>query len=212
MARGGGGDLAGDAAEALLDELLEAPARAVAGEHGEIVQVEVGVLVGVGDLVVVYLGEPVVGGDGAGVREDEAADGVVHRAVLLDAPVGGVEVGVHDVLVVEVGGAHVAQLLALTAVEYVGLGDMLIAPAGEHGLDAVLDVLDGDGAVFDLALEIGRDLEREEVYDALVVLRAGGVESLGDGAAYLGDIEINKLALSFPDPVHLLSSCIFHLK
>ena len=89
---------------------------------------------------------------------------------------------------------------------------MLIAPAGKHGLDAVLDVLDGDGTVFDLALEIGRDLEREEVYDALVVLRAGGVESLGDGAAYLGDIEINKLALSFPDPVHLLSSCIFHQK
>ena len=52
---GGGGYLARDAAEALLDELLEAPARAVAREHGEVVQVEVCVLVGVGDLVVIDL-------------------------------------------------------------------------------------------------------------------------------------------------------------
>ena len=206
MAGRGGGYLAGNAAEALLDELLEAPARAVAGEHGEVVQVEVGVLVGVRDLVVVDLAEPVVRGDGAGVRENQAADGVVHRAVFLDAPVAGVEVGVHDVLVVEVGGAHVAQLLALAAVEDVGLGDVLIAAAAQHGLNAVLYIFHGDGAVLDLALEVRRDLDREEVDDALVILGARGLKGLGYRVADLGDVEIDKLSVSFPYPVHLLSS------
>ena len=46
----GGVDLAGDA-QALLDQLLQAPAGAVAGEHGEVVEVDVAVPVGVGDLL-----------------------------------------------------------------------------------------------------------------------------------------------------------------
>ena len=62
---GGGGDLSGDAAQPLLDELLQAPAGAVAGEHGEVVEVDLRVAVGVGDLLVVDLREPVVGGDSA---------------------------------------------------------------------------------------------------------------------------------------------------
>ena len=84
---------------------------------------------------------------------------------------------------------------------------MLIAAAGEDGLNTVLYVLDGDGDVFYLALEVRGDLEREEVYDALVILGARGLESLGYRAADLGDIEIYKIAVSFPYPVHLLSSC-----
>ena len=66
MARGGGVDLAGDA-QTLLDKLTQAPAGAVAGEHGQIMDMHVAVAVGGGDLLVVHLAEPVVGGDGTGV-------------------------------------------------------------------------------------------------------------------------------------------------
>src|SRR5699024_12338797 len=48
-----------------------APAGAVAREHGEVVEMNVGVAVGGGNLVVVDLAEPVVGGDGAGVGEED---------------------------------------------------------------------------------------------------------------------------------------------
>ena len=201
---------------ALLDELLEAPARAVAGEHGKVVQVEVAVLVRVGYLVVVYLAQPVVRGYRAGVREDEAADGVVHRGVLLDAPVARAQIAVHDVLVVEVGVLHVAQLLALAAVEDIRLRDVLVPAAGEDGLDAVLDILDGDGLVGYLVLEVRRDLEGEEVDNALVILRARGLEGLLYGVAYLLDVEIDKLAVPLFNPVHVIvllckTICFFSL-
>ena len=67
----GRGDLSRDAPQPLLDELLQAPAGAVAGEHAQVVEVDLRVAVGVGDLLVVNLGEPVVGGDGPGVGENE---------------------------------------------------------------------------------------------------------------------------------------------
>ena len=87
---------------------------------------------------------------------------------------------------------------------------MFIAAAGEHGLHAVLDVLHGDGPVLYLALEVGRGLYGEEVYDAVVILGAGGLKGLLDGAAYLADIEIDEFSVSLFNPVHLLSSCILN--
>lgn len=83
---------------------------------------------------------------------------------------------------------------------------MLIAAAAQHGLNAVLYIFHGDGAVLDLALEVRRDLDREEVDDALVILGARGLKGLGYRVADLGDVEIDKLSVSFPYPVHLLSS------
>ena len=59
-------DLARDA-QSLLDKLLEAPAGAVAGEHAQVVQVDIAVAVGVAYLIVIDLAEPVVCGDGSGV-------------------------------------------------------------------------------------------------------------------------------------------------
>ena len=97
-ARGGevggrcGGDRAGDAVEALLDEALERPSGAVAGEHVEVVDVVVAVAVGLADLGGVDLLEPVVRDDLARGVEDEAAEGVPLVGVGVDAPVGAVEV------------------------------------------------------------------------------------------------------------------------
>ena len=164
--------------------------------------VQVAVFVRVGDLVVVDLTEPVVGRDRAGVGEDQTADGVGDGGVLLDAPVLLLDIAVHQLLIVEQGGLHVAQLFALTAVKDVCLRNVVIAGADKDGLDAVLNVLDGDLAVFDLRLEIRRDLQREEVDHAVVILLLLRDERLADGRGDLAEVEIHDLIVSLYYLVH----------
>lgn len=86
------GDLAGNAVEALLEERLERPAGAVAGEHVQVVDVQVPAAVGVAGLLRVDLAQPVVGDDLAGGVEDHPAQRVALVGVGVDAPVGAVEV------------------------------------------------------------------------------------------------------------------------
>ncbi len=197
-----GGDLAGNAAQTLLNELLQTPAGAVAGQHRHIVDVEVAVAVGVGDLVVVDLAQPVVGGDGAGVGEDQTADGVGDGGVFLHAPVHDLKILVHDVLVVDHGLGDVAELFALAAVEDVGLGDVLVASAAQDGFHAVLDVLHGDLAVLDLLFEVRSDLQRQKVDGVVVILLFQGVKGLLDRCADLRNVEVNDLAVALDDTVH----------
>ena len=70
---GTGGDGAGDAVEALLEEVLERPAGAVASEHVQVVDVEIRVAVGLAGDGRVDLAEPVVGDDLAGGVEHHPA-------------------------------------------------------------------------------------------------------------------------------------------
>ena len=67
VACGSRGDLSGDTAEPFLYQLLQRPSGAVAGEHGKVVDVYVGISVSVCDLVVINLGEPVIRGNRAAV-------------------------------------------------------------------------------------------------------------------------------------------------
>ena len=102
MLGGAGGDGAGDTVEALLEEVLEGPAGAVAGEHVQVVDVEVRVAVGLAGGGRVDLAEPVVGDDLAGGVEHHPAQRVALVGVGVDAPVGAVQVlgdggdGVHS--------------------------------------------------------------------------------------------------------------------
>ena len=196
------GDLARDAAQPFLDELFERPARAVAGEHGEVVDVDLGVAVRVGDLLVVDLRQPVVGGDRAAVGEDQPAHRIGHGRILLDPPVGRLHIAVHQLLVVEQRALHVADLFPLFAVEDVALGHVGVARLPQHLLDAVLDVLDGDLPVLDLGLEVGRHLQSQQVDHARVILLLHGVERLCDRDGDLPDVKFGDLAVSLDDLIH----------
>ena len=202
VAGGGGIDLARDA-QPLLDQLLQAPAGAVAGEHGQVMQVQIAVAVGIGDLLVVHLAEPVVGGDGAGVGEDQTAHGVGDGGVLLHAPVLNVQILVHRLLIIQIGRLGVAQLLPLLAVKNVGLGNGFIAASGEDGLHAVLHILHGHLAVLDLGQEVGRDLQGQKVDDTVVIIGVGGFKSLLDGGGDLVDVKLNDLAVPLYDLIHI---------
>ena len=122
MRRRGGADLSRHAAKPLLDELPEAPAGAVAGEHTQIVQVQLCIPVRLRDLRVVNFAQPVICCDRAGVGQDQAADGIRDRGILLHAPVVDPEIVVHQLLVIEQRASDVAQLFSLLAVENIRLG------------------------------------------------------------------------------------------
>ncbi len=154
------------------------------------------------DLAVVDLGQPVVRGDRAGVRKDQTADRIRDRRVLLDAPVVDLQIVVHEVLVVEHRGIDVADLLALFAVENVRLCDVRIAGLGQNLFDAVLNLFNRDAAVLDLAFEIGRDVQREQLDHARMILLFGCFKRLGDGRRDLLNRKIRDLTVSFDNLVH----------
>ena len=201
MARRGGVDLARNA-ETLLDELLETPSGAVAGEHTQIVQMQIAVAVRVGNLLVIDLAQPVVGGDRAGVGENETADGIRDGGVFLHAPVVDLEIVVYGLFVVQHRVAHGAEILVLLAVENVCLGDVFVPAAGEDRLNAVLNVLDVDQLVLDLRLKIRRDHHGEKINHALVIIRLGRVECLFHGIGDFSDLKINDPAVALHNPVH----------
>ena len=204
MACGRRCDLAGHAAETLLNKLFKRPAGAVAGEHRKVVEMYIGVSVSVSYLVVIDLGEPVVRSDGAGVAEYKAADGISYGRILLNAPVGNINIAVDKLFVVENSRLDAAELLALAAIKNVCLCDIGVAGLDEHMLNAVLNILNGDERVLDLGLEISRHLEGEEVDCGGVILLLLRLKRLFNGFGDLVDVEFCDFSVSLYDLVHIL--------
>ena len=197
------GDLAGNAAQTLLDELLQTPAGAVAGEHRQIVQMELRVAMGIGNLLIINLAEPIIRSDGAGIGENQAADGIGHGRILLDAPVCNVQVAVHQALVVQNGGAHSAELLPVLAVKDISLGNLGIARPLQNRFHAILNGLDADLVVDDLGRIIRRHLQGQQVDDILVIGDLRGIEGLGDRVRDAREVELHRAAISLDDFIHL---------
>ena len=185
----GRGDFARDAAEAFLDQLLEGPTSAVAGKHGKIVDMDIGVAVSIGDFPVVDFGEPIVSGDGTGVGKDKATDGIGDGGILLNTPVGDAKVAVDDVLEVKVGVLDLAELGSLVAVIHIGFRDIDVSSLNQDDFDGILDLFDRDGVIFDLLVENGSDTQRKKLDDfarGILVLRG---KSALNGAGNLFEIE-----------------------
>ena len=186
MAGRRGCDFAGNAAEPLLDELAQRPAGTVAGQHGKIVKMNVCVSVRVCDFVVIDFGEPVIRGNCAGVGKNQSPDGIGDGGIFLDAPVCGFDVFIDELLVVEHCGFHVAQLFALSAVKDISLCNVRIICLDEDGLDAVLNILDGNQSVFDFRLEIRCYLESEKIDGIGIVIPITRFKCLRDGMTDFG--------------------------
>ena len=138
-----------------------------------------------GDLVVIDLGEPVVCCDGAGVGKDKSADRIGNGRVLLDAPVGSLDIGVNELFVVKHGGLHIAELFALTAVKDVRLCNILVASLSQDRLNAVLNVLYRHKIVFHLRLEGCCYLKGNEINYTRIILTLAGVKCKCYRGAYL---------------------------
>ena len=161
------------------------PVVCVRTEDAQVVDVEVGVAVGVGDVGGVELVEPVVGDDGAAEVVVEALEAVAHVAVFGDSPVEFVEVLVDHVGAAEEGG-EVAEFGVLLAVADVGFGGFGGAVVDEDGFDDVLGVFDGGCLVGVFLLEVGDDVVAEALGEG-VVAAVGGFEGFEDG---VGDFEL----------------------
>ena len=202
MRSGGRRDLAGDAAQPFADQLLQRPAGAVAGQHREVVDVDIRLAVRALDLARVDLGEPVVRGDRARVREDQTADRVGDGRVLFHAPVHRLQIAVDDLFIVQNGVLGIADLLALTAIEDIRLRHVGVARLHEDVFGAVLDRLDLDQPLFDLRLEIRRDFQGKKVDNAPLVVFILRDERLFDGVPDLRQVKINNTAVSFLYAIH----------
>ena len=105
-------------------------------------QMEFAGAVSVRNFVVVNFTEPIVGSYCAAVGKNKSAHGIGDGGILLNAPIGDVQVFVNRVTIVEKSVFHVAQLFALASIENICLCDICIAGLNENGLNTVLNVFD----------------------------------------------------------------------
>ena len=112
---------------------------------------------------------------------------------------------VHDLLIIEHGGLHVADLLALLSVKDITFRHVGIVRRDEHRLNAVLDVLHADETVLDLFLKIRGDLECQQLDDIHVVLPFLRFKRLADRFRDLGEVKIHMFAVSLDDLIHSFS-------
>ena len=166
-------------------------------------------------LLIIDLGEPVVGCDGTGVGQDQTADAVCHGGVLLDAPVVDLQIVVDKILVAEHRALDITDLLALFTVQDVCFGYIGISGLGENLLRAVLDILNRDHTVLDLGLEITGHTQCQHIDHRRVILLITCYKSLLDRLADLGNIKIDNHAIALQYPVHsqppTISYCVFKL-
>ena len=144
----------------------------------------------------------VIDGECAGVRKDQAADGVCNGGVFLNTPVVDLQVIVHQILVVQQSSVDIADLLSLLTVQNVGLGNVGVAGVGQNLLHAVLNVFNGNDIVLDLGLKIGCHLQSQQIDHAGMILAILGLKGLGHGSGDLGNIKINKAAVSLLYAIH----------
>ena len=194
-------DPARHAVEALVEQRAQRPAGAVAGQHVEVVDVQVALAVRRADGRAVHLVQPVVGGDLAGDVEDQPAQRITLVGVGAHPPVLARQVFVHR-------GGHVDQRLAVAAHATVagpmqdeGLGAGVVAGLHQRLLGEILD-----------RFQLHRARRRQAHHHALRQLRrlpivelATGPPRGGNGQADTLAIERHALAAAPDHPVrHLL--------
>ena len=205
----GRGDLAGDTAETFHDQLLQGPTCAVTGQHGQVMNVDVGLLVSLMDLRIVDLGKPVVRSNGTGVVKNQTADGIRNGGVLLNTPVLLMDITVHDFLIVKNRGLHLTQLFALLAVQNVCLRNVGIARLLQNVLHAVLNVLNADYAVVDFILKLRRNAQRKKADDVGSIFLVRRLKRFLNGCVNLVQIKFFQFPVSFRYLNHTCYTLLF---
>ena len=163
---------------------------------------DIRVPVGLPDLLIVDLRQPVICRDRAGVAQDKASYRISDGGILLHPPVGDLHIAVHDLFVIQHGGLQIPDLLPLLPVKDVSLRHIGIARFDQNRLHAVLDIFHLDQGILDLGLKVCCHLQGQQVDDVLIVLLLLGVKCFFNGQADLRQIEINDLAVSFRYLIH----------
>ena len=198
----GRSNLAGDAAQAFLDQLFQAPAGAVAGEHGQVVDVHGSALVGIRHFLVINFVEPIVGCNGTGVGQDQTAYRIGHSGIFLYPPVVDFQVVVHQVLVVQQSGVHVANLFSLFPVQDIRLGHISIARIGQDFFHAVLDAFHTNQVVFDLRVKVSCHLQSHHIDNTGMIVLMQCLKGLCNCLTDFGNFEVYDFAIPFYHRIH----------
>ena len=165
--------------------------------------VDVGIFMRLPDLIVIDLGQPVIGCDRAGVAQDKPAHRIGDRRVLFYTPVRDLHITVNDLFIIQQGGVQVPYLLPLLSVKDISFRHVVIACLDQDGLHTVLDILHRDQAVFYLRLESRRHLQCQHIYDILVIVLFLCLKCFPDRLADLGQIKFCDLSVSLCNLIHL---------
>ncbi|MNI35390.1 hypothetical protein D3C73_894130 [compost metagenome] len=185
------------AVEAFVQQGSQRPASTVAGEHVEVVHMQVSLPVRLADGFAVDLVQPVVGGDLARHVQYQPAQGITLVGVGLYSPVFTVEVFVHRGRDFDHGSAVASQTPMLFAVDDVGTHREEVAGVHQNPFDPVLDLLDMQPRH---ALQPGKHrLEQAFDFDVRVLTGrlAGGDQCLTN----LVGIEGNQVAIALVQAV-----------
>ena len=158
---------------------------------------DVRVPVGLGDLVVIDLRQPVIGGHRPGVTEDQSSYGVGDGGILLDPPVFHLHVAVDDLLIVQDGGLHIAHFFPLLPIQDVGFRHIPVPALDQHVFHGILDLFHLDPVLPDLFLEIRRHPQRQHLQHIPTVVFLFRLKGLADGVRYFGELKFRHRSVPF---------------
>ena len=156
-------------AQTVHQKLFQGPAAAIAGQHGQVMDVDIPVQVRIRNLFVIYLCQPVIGCHCAGIVQYQPAHGICDGGILLYPPVLHLYIIVHHVLIIQGGLFQVPYLLALLPVQDICLGHLRVPGFLQDLLHAVLDVFYRYTAIPHLLLEIRGYPDGQQVDDVIRV-------------------------------------------
>ena len=198
MLRRRGLDLAGHAVETFVQQGAQRPAGAVAGEHVQVVDVDVALAVGAPGLGRIDVVEPVVGHHLARHVQDQAAQGIALVGVGVDAPVAPLQVFVDRAFDVDRGAAVFAQAPVLLAVGDVGARGAVVACFDQSQFDAVLDALDVGHAARGQRGEVSEHALGHRIERGALEFAGGGARAL-HRVHDLGGVERDQFAFTLAD-------------
>jgi len=185
------------AIEAFVQQRTQRPTGAVAGEHVEVVDMQIRLTVCAADLLAVDLVQPVIGSDLARHVQHQPAEGIPLVGIGLHAPVFTVEVFVHRGGDFHQGLAVAAQATVLFAVDDIRAHRQEVTGVHQHPLDAVLDLLHIQP--FDAAQP--RQYRTEQQVDLGLPILAGGIAGGDQRLTDFFGVEGNEATVAFVQAV-----------
>jgi len=123
---------------------------------------DIRISVGICNLLIIDLAEPVVCRHRAGITQDQAAYGIGHCGIFLYTPVLHLYIAVYHVLIVQQSAVHAADLLPLLPVKNISLCYIRVAGLLQHMLHAVLDLLHRNASILHPGLKISRHAQGKQ--------------------------------------------------
>ena len=139
---------------------------------------DIGIAVGLCDLIIINFRKPVVCRNCSGIAQDQSSHGISNGRIFLYTPILYLNIAVHHILVIKNGGFHGAHLFPLFTVQNIGLGSLLITGLSKYLFHAVLNILHMDAVFLHLSLKISRYTQSQQIDHIIVVLDICGIKCL----------------------------------